>query len=93
MKIQFGTGSLLLATAFASIWAGGAIALLKEGWRTEVDGSFMIWLLLDLSPAWVPVAFLGYVIGRRNITVKFVLVFAATEIALIGAMIWIQHHV
>jgi hypothetical protein len=92
MKLQFSTASLLLTVAFVSIWAGGSLTLLKEGWRTDVEWPFLAWLLLDLSPAWIPFAFLGYMIGRRTITAKTLVLFAVTEIISIGVMLWIQGH-
>jgi hypothetical protein len=87
---QFSLRTLLLIVAFVSIWAGGCLGLWRVAAATGVEGLFVVELFLDLSPAWVPIGFLGYVLGRRAVTGRTILLFAAAEVAAIALMKWID---
>ena len=85
---SFSLRTLLLAVTFTSIAFGGLLALLNRGLATEVEWSFTLRIVVVISPAWVPFAFLGYAVGRHQLTARTVLVFTIAEFASIGLMLW-----
>jgi hypothetical protein len=97
MKFQFSIKAIFLATTFIAIALGGLY-----GWhammRRAVEpkgGTVMpislesVWIDLRWgSPFWLPLAFLGYAVGRRTLTVSILIAFALSEAIAIGITAW-----
>jgi hypothetical protein len=87
MKLQFNLRTLLLTTTFAGIWVGATLGIFRIG-----DAFDYSWGLLELaetaiifSPFFLPVAFVGYALGKGSLTTKTLLALGLTEaLALCG---------
>jgi hypothetical protein len=89
MKFQFGTSTLLLATAFSAISVSGLAAVHKWLQPSRLDiGVGELSTLAAGAPLWTPIAFVAYALGKNRLTVKSVVVFAVAEAAAIGWFLW-----
>ncbi len=77
MKIQFTLQDVLLAIVFCAV-AFGAIRFVTQANR-EFSLEHLFALSLILSPLWLIVAFVGYALGRRRLTVPQLIVFVLAE--------------
>ncbi len=86
MKLQFSTASLLLATTFIAIAAGGMVPF----WQALApnEHAFVAYLLEALSPVIIPFLFVAFALGRRALTVRIVIAFAIGEGAAIALWFW-----
>jgi hypothetical protein len=83
MKFQFSILAMMIATAFVAITFGAWMAV----WRVVI-GSDPSQRVIELagavvvvSPFWVPFLFVAYALGRRQLHVRLVALFAIVEIA------------
>jgi len=97
MKFQFGTSSLLLATAFIGIGLAGTAAtsrFLEDKYLSSpfppsylgMKVSLVASYLFVVGPVWLPAAFASYAVGRRALTAKILFVFAIAEVLAVAAM-------
>jgi hypothetical protein len=82
----------LLVTAFVSIVLGSIFALVRT-YPIDSDWSdFAFDFIVRQSPFWMPIAFLGYIIGRKTITMKVVIAFAIAQAIAVGATTLAKGH-
>jgi hypothetical protein len=89
MRFQFGTSTLLLATAFIAISMSGVAAvnrLLQPSLENMGVGELST--LAIGAPLWTPITFAAYALGKNRLTAKSVGLFAVTEAAAIGCFLW-----
>jgi hypothetical protein len=92
MKFQFGTSTLLLATAVIAITCGGVgtwvLLLRQRSLASTLPWDLIIAVNRVYLPLWVPVLFVAYAIGRKALTVPMVITFAVAETISLGIMYW-----
>ncbi len=89
MKLQFSIAWLMLGMAFLSIWIGGVVAFLQASISRFQPLSAFVGFIAAASPTWIPVAFVGYALGRRDLTVRIVAGFAVAEAMSVAVMFWV----
>jgi hypothetical protein len=90
MKFQLSTATLLFAVTCGSIALGGSLAAWRIAVADDKSASVphLFGAMLYLSPWWLPLVFVGYVLGQRRLTAKATMAFAALEAASVGGMVW-----
>jgi hypothetical protein len=95
MNPQFSLKTLLLATAVVSLLIAAPLLAVREfavidpdTYSKTHDPLFLVKVALVLSPLWLPLVFVGYAIGRRSITARFMLCLAVSE-ALAFCVTWL----
>ncbi len=86
MRPQFSLRTMLLATAACGIALAGAICFHRFSVLQDDLGLNYLLLLSAVlgSPAWVPMAYACYLAGRRELSVRSLLVFAVVEAVVIA---------
>jgi hypothetical protein len=83
--MRFGLSGLLLAIAFVAVAIAGSQFAIRAVFNDSAEVYALAALLL---PLWLPVAMCAFAIGRRQLTVRMVVVFAVLEAASIGVSKW-----
>lgn len=89
MKVQFGTRTLLIATAFIGLWVGASTALpsvlrLALGLPSDdtvwVNSYETMAIYLGMTaPLSAPIAIVGYGLGRTSLTVRMAIAAGVAE--------------
>jgi hypothetical protein len=94
MKFQFGTRTMLLATATIAIALGGIL-----GWEQIIGlpsaDRRLLWtveIVPFAAPIWLPIAFGAFAIGRKAITVRMVVALAIAQAVGVGVAYLIQKY-
>ena len=91
--MKFTVATLLLVTAFAAVALGSICWYSSFIYRSSIMGFLhsndeSLWLTLRgivlSAPTWLPFAFAGYAIGRKRITLPFVVALGCAQIAAAG---------
>jgi len=82
MKPQFSIATLLLSTAFVAITLGAWVAVNQHTVQVLPEEYLVI------VPFSMPFAFCGYALGRRAVSLAFLVTFAITEAIAIAIGIW-----
>jgi hypothetical protein len=85
IMIRFTTSTLLLLTAFVAITLGVIHA------AHRINGYPWDWAgpeLVNSSPYWMPLVFAAYAAGRRTLSLRLVLIFAAVEVLTLAGVYW-----
>ncbi len=88
-QFQFGTKSILLATAVVAITCGGVIAtgrIWRPGGLSPIPYDRILLMFLANAPIWTPVVFVAFALGRKKLTVPMTIAFALMEAAAIGIL-------
>jgi hypothetical protein len=91
LRFQFGTSTLLLATAFAGICLTGMGAAIKVISPNGVSADLQEWrwVIAELclaGPFYLPAIFIAYALGRRALTARAVLAFALLEAIVVACL-------
>jgi len=84
---QFTVASLLLGTAFVAVALGGMMFNIGRIYRPFFVRDIVAYTLM-LSPFWLPFVFIGYMLGRRTITIWTLVAFVGAEVAA-GFAVWL----
>ncbi len=79
MKLQFSIKTIFLATAAVAITCVGVLGYISI-WGTIFTAGYMPrYIFRYTSPLYVPIAYGGYALGRKKLTVPMVISFAVIE--------------
>jgi hypothetical protein len=92
MKLQFRTKTIFLVVAAVAIACGGT-----SGFRSLLQATAqgpITWQQVFLhtgvwAPVWFSATFVAYALGRRQLTILMVIVFAISELTIIGLSLWL----
>ena len=73
---------MLLATALVAITCGGVLVV-RTIWSPIPFNRILLQFLAD-APLWVPVAFVAFAFGRKELTVPMTIAFALMQAVAIG---------
>jgi hypothetical protein len=91
MKFQFGTKTMLLATATIAITCAGVLAY-RPIWSPYFINLDLWTIFAWAAPLNVPLIFLGFVLGRKKLSAQMVVAFAIAEAAAIGILYLVLRH-
>jgi hypothetical protein len=88
MKLQFSLAAILKTITVAAIVFSGAIAYHQQS-ATGAPWSIIWEDAIVTAPLWIPFLFFAYAVGRKDFTIRLIVLLAIAEVTAIAAQ-WIR---